>query len=127
MLSITQVRFGAAEERSVLDVLRSGHLAQGPKVEELEHRFAKLSQVAHAVAVANGTLALVAALQALELAPGFEVVTSPFTFVATVSSIVAAGGTVRFADIGPDFNLDPRRGAGALTPPAPGPLPLDPY
>ena len=115
-LHISQVRFGAAEERSVLDVLRSGHLAQGPKVEELEHRFAKLSQVAHAVAVANGTLALVTALQALELDPGFEVVTSPFTFIATVSSIVAAGGTVRFADIGPDFNLDPRRVEEALTP-----------
>jgi len=116
MLSITQVRFGAAEERSVLDVLRSGQLAQGPKVEELEHRFAKLSQVAHAVAVANGTLALVTALQALELEPGFEVVTSPFTFIATVSSVVAAGGTVRFADIGPDFTLDPARVADALTP-----------
>src|SRR5438874_7145663 len=115
-LSISHVQLGAAEERSVVEVLRSGQLAQGPKVEELEHRFAKLSQVAHAVAVANGTLALVTALQALELEPGFEVVTSPFTFIATVSSVVAAGGTVRFADIGPDFTLDPARVAEALTP-----------
>jgi dTDP-4-amino-4,6-dideoxygalactose transaminase len=116
VLSITHVRLGADEERSVLDVLRSGQLAQGPKVEELEHRFAKLTQVAHTVAVANGTVALIAALQALELDAGFEVVTSPFTFIATVSAIVAAGGTVRFADVGPDFNLDPGRVEEALTP-----------
>src|SRR2546423_10739745 len=114
-LSISHVQLGAAEERSVVEVLRSGQLAQGPKVEELEHRFAKLSQVAHAVAVSNGTVALLAALQALELEPGFEVVTSPFTFIATVSSIVAAGGTVRFADVGPDFTLDPGAVAAVMT------------
>jgi dTDP-4-amino-4,6-dideoxygalactose transaminase len=115
LLTISEVRLGAAEERSVLEVLRSGQLAQGPKVEELEHRFAKLTEVGHAVAVANGTVALLAALQALQLEPGFEVVTTPFTFIATVSAVVAAGGTVRFADIGPDYNLDPSRVEAVLT------------
>jgi len=106
-LSISHVQLGAAEERSVVEVLRSGQLAQGPKVEELEHRFAKLTQVAHAVAVSNGTVALIAALQALRLDGDFEVITSPFTFIATVSAVVAAGGTVRFADVADDFTLDP--------------------
>ena len=115
-VSISEVRLGADEERAVVSVLRSGHLAQGPKVAELEGRFAKLSQVGHAVAVSNGTIALVAALQALRLEPGFEVVTSPFTFIATVSAVVAAGGVVRFADVGPDFNLDPARVEEAVTP-----------
>jgi len=115
-LSISDVRLGAPEERSVVEVLRSGQLAQGPKVEELEHRFAKLTQVAHTVAVSNGTVALIAALQSLDLRPGFEVVTSPFTFIATVSSIVAAGGTVRFADLAADFTLDPRHVEETVTP-----------
>ena len=116
VLNVSHVRLGAEEERAVLEVVRSGHLAQGPRVEELEHRFAKLTQVAHTVAVSNGTVALVAALQALDLEPGFEVVTTPFTFIATVSSIVMAGGTARFADVGPDFTLDPARVEEVMTP-----------
>lgn len=115
-VSVSEVRLGADEERAVVAVLRSGHLAQGPRVAELEQRFAKLTQVGHAVAVNNGTTALVAALQALGLPPGFEVVTSPFTFIATVSAVVMAGGVVRFADVAGDFTLDPDRVEEALTP-----------
>lgn len=108
MIPITTVRFGEAEERRVLDVIRSGIIAQGPVVAEFEARFAALHDARHAIAVNNGTTALVAALQVLDLEPGDEVITSPFTFVATVNAILQAGATVRFADINDtDFALDP--------------------
>jgi dTDP-4-amino-4,6-dideoxygalactose transaminase len=98
-IPITSVTIGDAEEREVLEVLRSGRLVQGPKVEELERRFGELAGVRHAVAVSNGTIALEAALEALGVGEGDEVVTTPFTFVATVNAALHAGATVRFADI----------------------------
>jgi dTDP-4-amino-4,6-dideoxygalactose transaminase len=76
-------------------------------VAELEATFAELHGVPHAVAVNNGTTALVAAMQALGVRPGDEVVTTPFSFIATLNAILEAGGRVRFADIGPDYNVDP--------------------
>ena len=92
----------------MIEVIRSGMIAQGPMVERFERTFAELVGVRHAIAVNNGTTALVAALQALDLKPGDEVVTSPFTFVATVNAILEAGATARFADIREDdFNVDP--------------------
>jgi dTDP-4-amino-4,6-dideoxygalactose transaminase len=116
VIPISCVELGEEVERSVLDVLRSGRLAQGPIVARLEERFAELVGVPHAIAVNNGTTALVAALQALRLRPGDEVVTSPFTFVATLNAILEAGATVRFADIGADdFCLDPAAVPAALS------------
>jgi dTDP-4-amino-4,6-dideoxygalactose transaminase len=107
MIPITRVDVRDAEPL-VLDVLRSGLLAQGPMVERFERAFAAMTGVQHAVAVNNGTTALVAALQVLDLRPGDEVITSPFTFVATLNAILEAGATARFADISEDdFNLDP--------------------
>lgn len=107
MINISEVRLGAEEEAAVLEVLRSGRLAQGPKVEELERLFADAHGSAFAVAVNNGTTALVAAMRALDLEPGDEVVTSPFSFVATLNSILEAGATARFADISDDLCVDP--------------------
>ncbi|WP_158862769.1 DegT/DnrJ/EryC1/StrS family aminotransferase [Leifsonia sp. AG29] len=119
MIPITTVKFGADEEREVLDVLRSGSIAQGPKVARLEEEFARMHGVPHAIAVNNGTTALVAALEVLDLEPGDEVVTSPFTFVATLNAILESGATATFADITlDDFNLDPesvRRAVGPNT------------
>ncbi len=110
------VQLGPDVEASVMDVLRSGIIAQGPKVKELETEFAALIGVDHVVAVNNGTTALIAAVQALDLAPGDEVITSPFTFVATLNAIIAAGATARFADISAtDFNMDPARVGDVLT------------
>ncbi|MCW2759154.1 MAG: DegT/DnrJ/EryC1/StrS family aminotransferase [Nocardioidaceae bacterium] len=106
MIPITVVQFGTAEEERVLQVLRSGNVAQGPVVKEFEDRFASLVGTKHAVAVNNGTTALVAALQVLDLQPGDEVLTSPFTFVATLNAILEAGATATFADIDEtDFNV----------------------
>lgn len=106
MIPISSVSLGAEEEELVLAVLRSGRLAQGPMVERLEEEFRAWAGTEHVVAVANGTVSLVAALQALQLPPGSEVITSPFTFVATVNAILEAGLVVRFGDIDPaDFAL----------------------
>jgi dTDP-4-amino-4,6-dideoxygalactose transaminase len=107
VIPISVVDLGAEAEQQVLEVLRSGIIAQGPKVAALEAGFADLVGVQHAVAVNNGTTALVAALQVLDLRPGDEVITSPFTFVATLNAILEAGATARFADISADdFCLD---------------------
>lgn len=94
-------------KRDVLAVLESGQLAQGPMVERLEAQFRALCGVEHAVAVSSGTTALVATLQALGVGPGDEVVTSPFTFVATLNAVLEVGATARFVDITPDdFTID---------------------
>ena len=95
-------------------VLRSGMLAQGPRVAELEALGAEMAGTAHAVAVNNGTTALVLALETLGIGPGDEVVTSPFTFVATLNAILESGATARFADIGDDFCCDPDEMAAAI-------------
>jgi perosamine synthetase len=104
-------------EPYVLEVLRSGSLAQGPMVKRFEERFAQICEVDHAVAVNNGTTALVAALQVLDLEPGDEVITTPFTFVATLNAILEAGATARLVDIRPeDSCIDPAAMAAAVTP-----------
>ena len=116
-IPISQVSFGPEEEQLVLEVIRSGQLAQGPMVERLESAFCDLTTAGHAVAVSNGTVALVAALQAVELEPSDEVVTSPFTFVATLNAALESGARVRFADISlDDFNVDAGAMSAAITP-----------
>jgi dTDP-4-amino-4,6-dideoxygalactose transaminase len=107
-IPITTLRLGPDVEQSVLDVIRSGSIAQGPVVKRLEDEFAAMIGVRHVVAVNNGTTALIAAMHVLDLQPGDEVITSPFTFVATLNAVLQTGATVRFADIDPvTFNVDP--------------------
>lgn len=116
MIPISAVQLGPDVEESVLGVLRSGQIAQGSKVAEFERAFATLAGVPHAVAVNNGSTALTAALHGLRIGPGDEVLTSPFTFIATVNAVLATGARVRFADITrSDFALDPAAVADALT------------
>lgn len=116
MIRLSPVALGPEEERLVLEVLRSGRLAQGPMVERLEDAFRDLCGVREAVAVSNGTVALVAALQGLGIGPGDEVVTSPFTFAASLNAILEVGATARFADIGGDFTIDPDAVEAAVGP-----------
>lgn len=116
MIPISSVDLGPEVEAKVLEVLRSGMVAQGPVVAEFERRFAELCGVRHAVAVNNGTTALVAALQVQDLQPGDEVLTSPFTFVATLNAILEAGATATFADVDDaDFGLSATAAADAVT------------
>jgi perosamine synthetase len=116
MIPITVVDVRDAEDL-VVEVLRSGAIAQGPMVRRFEDAFAQVAGTRHAVAVNSGTTALVAALQVLDLRPGDEVITSPFTFVATLNAIIEADATVRFADVSADgFTLDPDRVTEMITP-----------
>jgi perosamine synthetase len=106
-ISVSSPRFGRDVEESVLQVLRIGHVAQGSKVAEFEAQCAAMAGTLFAVAVANGTVALEAALEVLGVGAGDEVVTSPFTFAATINAVLRSGATVRFADIADDFTLNP--------------------
>lgn len=106
MIPISTVRIDEEIEQEVLAVLRSGTIAQGPRVAEFETSFADLCGVKHAVAVNNGTTALVATLKMLDVPRGTTVLTSPFTFVATLNAALESGLRVRFADVDPfTFNV----------------------
>jgi dTDP-4-amino-4,6-dideoxygalactose transaminase len=116
VIAIAEPSLGHLEEKLVLEVIRSGRLAQGPMVERFEEDVRQVVRTRHAIAVANGTDALIASLLAHGIGPGDEVITSPFTFVATLNAILHVGATPRFVDIGEDFNLDPDLLAGAIGP-----------
>lgn len=99
---------GEEEIAEVADTLRSGWLTLGPKTRRFEEKFAAYVGTKHAIAVSSCTAALHLLLEALGLGPGDEVVTSPYTFSATVASILYVGATPVLADTLPDWpNLDP--------------------
>lgn len=115
-------------EAALRRVLDSGQFILGDEVRVLEESVARLCGVEHAVAVASGTDALYLALRALGIGEGHQVVTSPFTFIATGTSIVRAGARPVFADIDPaTFNLDPGAAEAALTGSTRALLPVDLY
>ncbi len=117
MIPVARPQIGPEEEEAVLAVLRSGMLAQGPQVERFEAAFAEVCGVRHAVAVSNGTAALFLALLAQGVGPGAEVITTPFSFVATGNSILMAGARPVFVDIDEaTFNLDAGQIEAAITP-----------
>jgi perosamine synthetase len=108
---------GEAEERAVIEVLRSGQLSLGPKLGEFERLFAERVGAPHASAVSSGTAGLHLALRAVGVGPGDEVITSPFSFVASANAILYCGATPVFADIDPvTLNLDPAKAEAAITP-----------
>ncbi len=116
MIPIAKPLIGKEEEEAVLEVLRTGMLTQGTFVAELEERFASFSDAKNAVATVNGTIALHLALKACGIGKGEEVITTPFTFMATASSILGAGGKPILVDIDPrTFNIDPVKVEAAIT------------
>jgi len=109
-------------------VVESQQFIMGPAVAQLEAAVAQLSHARHGIACASGTDALLLPLKALDLRPGDEVITTPFTFFATAGAIHNAGGTPVFVDIEPDtLNLDPRAVEAAVTPRTRAILPVHLY
>ncbi len=116
MIPLARPVLGAREEELVLEVLRSGQLSLGPRVPAFERAFADRLGVPHASAVSSGTAGLHLALRAVGVEPGTEVVTSPFSFVASANAIVYVGARPVFADIDPrTLNLDPAAARAAVT------------
>jgi perosamine synthetase len=108
---------GEEEERAVLDVLRSGQLSLGPHLDEFERDFARAIGAPHASAVSSGTAGLHLSLRAVGVGDGDEVVTSPFSFVASANAALYERARPVFADIDPvTLNLDPQAAAAAITP-----------
>jgi dTDP-4-amino-4,6-dideoxygalactose transaminase len=109
--------FDEVEEDLVRQTVRSGWIGQGPLVELFEERLARYLGAEHVVAVSSCTAGLHLALVALGIGQGDEVVTTPFTFVATVNAILHTGATPVFVDIEREtLNLAPERVAEAITP-----------
>jgi perosamine synthetase len=117
MIPISKPDIGAAEEQAVLDVLRSGMLAMGPRTAEFEAAWAAYCGVRHAVMMANGTVTTEAILRGLGIGPGDEVITVSFSFNATVSAILQVGARPVFVDVREsDFTMDPELVEAAITP-----------
>jgi perosamine synthetase len=107
---------GEEEEHAVIDVLRSGQLSLGPRLEEFELRFASCVGAPQASAVSSGTAGLHLALRSVGVQDGDEVVTSPFSFVASANAALFERARPVFADIDPvTLNLDPHAAAAAVT------------
>ena len=116
MISVARPLLGREEEEAILKVLASGQLAQGEQVAAFERHFAEVCQVREAVAVSSGTAALYLALLAHGIGPGDEVITTAFSFAATVNTILLVGAVPVFVDIEPDtYTIDPLLVEAAIT------------
>jgi perosamine synthetase len=116
MIPISKPLLGDEEQQAVQAVLASGIIAQGAKVREFEQQFAEFIGCKHAIATSNGTTALHAALLAHGIGEGDEVITTPFTFMASVNSILYTGAKPVLVDIDQDFLIDPYQVAKAISP-----------
>ena len=97
-----------ADINAVVNVLKSGFLTCGPKIDEAEAKLCEITEAKHAVLIANGTAALHATTFAAGISHGDEVITTPITFAASANCALYCGGVPVFADINPDtYNIDP--------------------
>ncbi len=125
MIPLAQPEIGAREEELVLDVLRSGRLSLGPMGERFEREFAAWLGVEDAVAVSSGTTALHLGVRMLGWGAGDEVLTSPFSFVASANCLLYEGAKPVFCDVDPvTLNLDPEAAADAVGERTAGILPV---
>lgn len=121
-------RYREAIDARMRTVLSHGKFILGPEVAELETELARHCGVAHAIGVSDGTTALQIALMALDIGRGDEVITTPFTFIATGEALSLLGANPVFVDIDPlSFNIDPSRIEAAITPRTRAILPVSLY
>ena len=119
---------GGAVEQAALGVLRSGRYVMGPEVAAFEEEFARFTASEHAIGVNTGTSAIHLALLALGVGQGDEVITVPFTFVATVAAVLYCGARPVLVDVTPDtLTMDPERLEKAITPRTRAILPVHLY
>ena len=115
-------------ETAIARVIASSRFIGGPEVQRFEAGFAAFCDCRYAVGVASGTAALELTLRALDIGPGDEVITTPFTFFATAEAILQTGASLIFADIDPaTYNLDPAAVAKVVTPRSRAILPVHLY
>ena len=127
-IPIAAPQIGEEERNAVLAVLESGQLAQGPVVEAFESEFAAWCGVSHAVAVNSGTAALHLLMLAHGVKEGDEVITTPFTFVASANTALFVGARPVFVDIENEtYCLDPSRVEAAITRKTRAIVPVDLY
>jgi perosamine synthetase len=116
VIPIARPQMGEDEKRRVWDAMASGMLAQGPRVAEFEEQFAAMVGVPYAVATSSGTTALHLALLGYGIGAGDEVITVPFTFIASANSVVYTGARPVLVDVcEDDFSMDPDLVEGAIT------------
>ncbi len=128
VIQVSAPQIGDEEKKAVLGVLDSGQLAQGPEVQAFEREFASWCGAEHAVAVNSGTAALHLLMLAHGLHDGDEVITSPFTFIASANSALFVGARPVFVDIEPEtFCLDPAKVEAAISPKTKAIMPVDLY
>jgi perosamine synthetase len=125
VIPLSQPVIGEREEQLVLETLRSGRLSLGPRLTEFERAFAARLGVEHASAVSSGTAGLHLALRAAGVQAGDEVITTPFSFVASANAILYEGARPLFCDIDErTFNLDPAAARAAVSERTSGILPV---
>ena len=100
----------------IKELVQRGDFTLGQTVDELEDEFIKIAKTKYAIGVGSGTDAIFLSLKALGIDKGDEVITTPYTFYATIGAIVTAGATPVFVDVGPDYNIDPEKIEKAITP-----------
>ena len=121
-------RIKPSVDERIARVLEHGQYILGPEVPELERVLAEFVGTKHCVAASSGTDTLLIALMALDIGPGDEVITAPFTFIATGEMIALAGAKPVFVDIDPrTYNLDPARLEAAITPRTRAVMPVSLY
>lgn len=129
MTYIPQIQpwFDHSETEALIEVMESTFITEHKKTKAFEEAMAHLAGSKYAIAYANGTLALAAALMAMELQPGDEVIVPDLTFIATANAVILAGGKPVFCDIGPDWQINTETISKKIGPKTKGIIPVHLY